>query len=557
MKLPAVIEGPQVKEVALGGALEGADRITRETANWRPSFGSPDQIINRAKPVADARGRDLHNNDGPVHGAAATHKDSIVGAFYRLNAAPNLRVLNAGLGPGRRGTPFDQTWAEEFQLEAEAHFEATGESERKWLDAAGRKTVTDMIRQSVLGFMVRGEICGAAEWDKEDRSRPCKTNVQMISPTRLCNPLGKADDRFLSRGVAKNASGRPVGYHVRRSWPGEFADSRDFEWRYVPAYLKWGRPQFLHIYDEWEPEQTRGIADMVSALSHTRMAKQFTNLQLQNAVVQASYVAALESELPPDVVYGIMGAGGGAENFMAAVGAYLNMIGTYWDAAENVSVDGVKMPVLPPGTKINSKALAEPGGVGSDFQASLDRHTASALGLSYEDYANDFSKVSYSGGRLGVAKQERFMKARKKKAADGTANFVYGLWLEEAIQRRGLPMPRGVDAEYFYRPLMREAFSQCSWIGAGLGQIDELKETQAAILRVKAGFSTYEKECARFGEDFRKVFEQRAREEGLITKLSLSFSMDTQKSGAKDRQNTMSEGSSGGTKKKKASKTDE
>ncbi len=557
MKLPAVINGPQVTEAAFGGALEGADRISRETANWRPSFGSPDQIINRAKPVADARGRDMVNNDGAVHGAAATHKDSIVGGVYRLNAAPNLRVLNAGLGPGKRGKVFDQTWAEEFQLEAESRFEATGESDRKWLDSAGRKTVTDMVRQGVAGFMTRGEICASAEWDKEDRSRPCKTNVQMVSPARLCNPLGKADDRYLSRGVVKNANGRPIGYHVRRTWPGEFFDTREYEWRYVPAHLKWGRPQFLHIYDESEPDQSRGIADMVSALSHMKMTKQFTSLQLQNALVQASYVAALESELPPDVVYGLMGAGGGPENFAAAVGSYLNMIGTYWDAAENVSVDGVKMPVLPPGTKINTKSLAEPGGVGSDFQASLERYAASALGLCYEEFANDYSKVSYTGARASGAKQERFMKARKKKAADGTANFAYGLWLEEEIQRGNLPMPRGVHAEYFYLPLMREAFGQCSWIGAGGGQIDELKETQAAIMRIKSGLSTYEKECARFGEDFRKVFEQRAREEGLATKLGLAFVLDTQKQGAKARQSTMSDDPASGTQNKNAGKADE
>ena len=60
--------------------------------------------------------------------------------------------------------------------------------------------------------------------------------------------------------------------------------------------------------------------------------------------------------------------------------------------------------------------------------------------------------------------------------------------------------------------LMFDALSSCDWIGAARGQIDELKETQAAVLRIKYGLSTHEDELQRLGKDYRRVYAQLQRE---------------------------------------------
>lgn len=69
------------------------------------------------------------------------------------------------------------------------------------------------------------------------------------------------------------------------------------------------------------------------------------------------------------------------------------------------------------------------------------------------------------------------------------------------------------------------------WIGASRGQIDELKETQAAVMRIKAGLSTYEIEASRLGFDFRDLFEQQASEKEQMEELGLSFNADPTKDG--------------------------
>ncbi|EIQ72512.1 head-tail preconnector gp5 [Escherichia coli EPEC C342-62] len=42
--------------------------------------------------------------------------------------------------------------------------------------------------------------------------------------------------------------------------------------------------------------------------------------------------------------------------------------------------------------------------------------------------------------------------------------------------------------------------------------IDGLKEVQEAVMLIEAGLSTYEKECAKRGDDYQEIFVQQVRE---------------------------------------------
>ncbi|HEY4622936.1 MAG TPA: phage portal protein, partial [Solibacillus sp.] len=67
---------------------------------------------------------------------------------------------------------------------------------------------------------------------------------------------------------------------------------------------------------------------------------------------------------------------------------------------------------------------------------------------------------------------------------------------------------------YFDDPLIRKAYCGAEWNGPSQGQIDPLKEVNAAIKRVDEGFSTRAKETAELtGGDFWRNLPQRIREE--------------------------------------------
>ncbi len=520
--------GSPVVEKAVGGGLEGAERTSRETFTWRPPVISPDRQINPVKDEADARGRDSVQNDGYAMGVVHTHKDSIVGSQYRLNAQPDYELLGA-----------DETWAEEFQRVVEARFNLMFDSQECWFDASRRMTGTELIRLGVGGFVFTGEILSTVEWLR-GRDRPFSTAIQMVSPTRLTNPDGLPDDQFLRRGIRKNLFGEPTTYYIQLAHPNDyyFSNADPLRWREVPARKPWGRRQVIHIIEALQPDQTRGVADMVAVLKQMRMTKKFQDITLQNAVVNATYAAAIESELPKEVVFGAMGAG--QAGFGDILGQYMQALQAYVGSANNIAIDGVKMPHLFPGTKLSLKPMGTPGGVGTDFEGSLMRHTAAALGMSYEEFSRDFTKTNYSSARASMGQTFKYMQGRKKTVADKMATMIYHLWFEEEINAGNVPMPPGFTLDTYYGdPVLREALLACDWIGASRGQIDELKETQAAVMRINSGLSTWEKEAARLGEDWRRMFKQQSRERRMQKSLELVFSSDAKQPGANDAQQTM------------------
>ncbi len=495
-------------EQALVGGLDGADRTARSTAFWNASSQSADVAILPNKEQWDAKAHDMAGSDGFVGGAVDTIKDSIVGAQYVLNARPDWRALGAS-----------PEWAREFQQVVESRWRLSAESIECHFDRARKLTFTDQIRLGVGLGVVSGEVVMTSEW--LDRvGRPFNTCFQLIAPERLCNPHDAADTQNLRGGVSMDNSGEPLSYHFRQAHKSDarIGDMRAWEWKEVPARMPWGRKRVIHIFDQILPAQTRGVSATVSVLKEMRMTQRLREVELQAAVLGATYAAAIESELPPETIYEQMGQSQGSNG----VRQFMSMLAEYYGEAGAVKLDGVKIPVFAPNTKLKFYQPQDRTGMAA-YEQGLLRHIAARLNLSYEEFTRDYTNTNYSSARATMLQTWRAMQGRKKKFADRQATEMYTLWLEEQIQRGEVPLPPGFDKWDFYRGLNREAMSRCSWIGASRGQIDELKETQAAVARIKAGLSTHEDEIARLGGDYREVFEQALREQQERAAAGLVF----------------------------------
>lgn len=506
------------EDYAMGGGLEGASRMSRELLSWQPRIISPADMISQDKELADLRAADAMNNQGMVRGAVETHKDSIVGSQYRLNARPNLRTL---------GRKEDDVWSNEFQEAIEGRFNLLGASTECWFDASRINSFTGLIRMTIAQAFGHGEALGTAEW-MPAQGRPFQTAIQMIHPLRLSNPFNTADTATLKSGQEIDKYGATQFYWIRGCHPGDSTQLlENWDWKKVAARKPWGRRQVLHVFDQETPGQPRGISSIVAALKDMHMSKRFREVTLQNAVINASYAAAIESELPKEMVFQQMGGMNQVAGFTSLMDTYMQMISTFMGGAKNVRIDGSTIPVLMPGTKLNLTPIGTPGGVGTEFEVSMLRHIAATLGLSYEEFSRDWTKTNYSSARAGMSQTEKHMKARKKTFADRMASMIYRLWLEEEVDKGSVPMPAGMNRRTWYDdPTVQEALSAATWIGSGRGQIDELKETQAAALRVGKNFSTDEAEAAKLGEDWREIYAQRAREEKEKQRLGLPNLID-------------------------------
>lgn len=507
-----------------GGGVEGASRTDRETFLWRPSRRAQDAIISPIKEEADARGRDMDRNEGVIHGATALARDNIVGSQFRLIAQPDLDYLSS-LNAG-----FNDDWMENFQEIIEAQFRLIADSNNCWLDAQRINTLTGMVRMAVGMYSLSGEYVGTCEWDTDDATRPIKTNIQTLSSDRLCNPNDVVDSAVLRRGIERSPAGRPIAYNFRQGDRfSPYIDAQQFTWKRVPAQLPWGRKQVIHIYETQGADQSRGIADIVAALKEIRMFKKFKEVTLQSAVVNATYAAAVESDLPPEAIAQALGESSGdvAGAIYQAYKAHMTGLGMFMENANNVRIDGAMIPQLYPNTKLSMLPVKTAGGIGTDFEAALLRHICATLGVSYEALSRDFSKTNYSSARAALGVQRQFMESRKRHLADRLCTEIYALVLEEMFSMGAVPLPRGVGPDFFYaaKGLVKEAFIRCDWIGSGAGQIDEVKETDAAMARIRAGLSSHRIECARLGLDVRQVWAAISREQKDMTKRGLLFDL--------------------------------
>ncbi|MER9833453.1 phage portal protein [Mesorhizobium sp. M0145] len=524
---------PVASAVAAGGvAYDGADKMDR-LAMWQPALRSADADLLPLKDGLDARGYDTVRNDAYIAGGSAIRKDSIVGTRFLLNAKPETKILF-----GKE----DEKWESEAQEEIETKFTLWAESDQCWPDAARRKTLTDIVRLGIGVHLAGGEALLSAEWF--DDGRPFASAVQMIDTARLSDPRDRliGSPNRVRKGVEIDAYGAPVAYYIRNAHPSDYRSSTaalpaSMVWKRIPARKPWGRMMINHIYEQMRPDQSRGVSEMVAALSEMRMTKHFRQTLLQQAVVAATYAASIESEIPNDVAAALGSAAGDGNATTTWMSAYLGAINEYSSGAKNLHMDGAKIPIFAPGTKLRLQNPGTQGPASDKYEQSLLRYIAAALGVSYEQLSRDYTQTNYSSARASSGETFKTMMSLKRTVADKIANFIYRLWLEEAINYKDLECFKRRGLPRFYDGMNAEAFSACDWIGAGQGQIDPLKETQASVLKVKNGLSTKEIEIAKSsGGDWRKIARQVKRERDLDESYGNPSIYDTD---TKDMENSL------------------
>jgi lambda family phage portal protein len=278
------------------------------------------------------------------------------------------------------------------------------------------------------------------------------------------------------------------------------------KWTYIPRELPGGRPSFIHIFEPLEDGQTRGANVFYSVMEQMKMLDTLQNTQLQSAIVKAMYAATIESELDTDTAMDfILGADSKQQNKLTG---WLGEMASYYAAAP-VRLGGAKVPHLLPGDSLNLQSAQDTDNGYSTFEQSLLRYISAGLGVSYEQLSRNYSQMSYSTARASANESWAFFMGRRKFVAARQACQMFVCWLEEAIARRVVTLPS--KARFSFQEA-RTAWGNANWIGSGRMAIDGLKEVQEAVMLIEAGLSTYEKECAKRGDDYQEIFSQQVRE---------------------------------------------
>ena len=485
-------------------AYEAADWDTADMGTWNPWLGSPDNEINPYRNRIVARIRDLTRNDGWAAGAVTTLLDAAIGADFRLIARPDWRGLQAHAA--YNGRSFDAVWSDEFGRQAEALWRAWAYDPARWCDASRRLTVPQIFRLAFRHKLVDGEALAVLPWLPERMGAGranYATTIQGVDPDRLSNPANMFDQRMLRGGVEIDAYGAPVAYHIRRAHQGDWFNAADsLIWDRVPRETEFGRPVVIHDFDADRFGQHRAPGGIFApVLGRMRMLGKYDQVELQAAVINAIFAAYVESPYDPALVQD------GLSDESSELPAYQQLRDSV-HGAQKLTVGGARLAMLAPGEKIQSVTAARPAVAFEAFQNAVLRNVAAAAGMSAEQLSKDWSKSNYSSARGALLEAWKTLSRRRDDFATGFANPIYGAFLEEAMDRGELPLPAG--APDFIEA--RGAYAACRWMGPPRGWIDPVKEASAAVLRMDAGLTTLQQECADQGLDYEEVVAQRARE---------------------------------------------
>ncbi len=469
-----------------GGYTGGGSRGS--LATFLPRAGGPRSDAIPSLPNLRARSRDLDRNSPLATGTLATVTTNVVGTGIFPMA--RLDPIRLGLGPDKAA-----------QIELDLGFEFD-----LWADAI---TADDTLEQDFWGLqelalrsqLLSGDCFSVPRYDTRGAS-PYELGIELIEADRCCNPTGKMDGSImpggaeLIAGVEVDQRGRAVAYWFSDRHPGE-ALRRSLRWQRLPAWGPGGNRAVFHHFRRLRPGQTRGIPYFAPVISLFKDLGRYTDAEIMAAVLSACFALSTTDE-----------AGDGADVHGAA------------DADEVPSGNGVsdRLRFFEPGLmanladrqKIDSFLPNRPNQAFDPFVLAMLRQVGVALELPYEVLVKHFT-ASYSAARAALLEAWKMFRMRRAWLAASFCQPYYERWLVEAsaLGRPGVPDVFGDYGRF-------RAWSACEWIGPSPGQIDELKEAQAAKLRVDEEFSTREEETARLtGGDWRQKHRQRVIEERL------------------------------------------
>lgn len=481
-----------------GTAYTGADLASRELGSWQPSNMSAGAELLPELGTLTARSRDLERNHAIMSGVVNTLVENVVGTGFRLIPRPDYKLLGQ-----------DREWAREWSATVGAYWRVYAES--KNCDATRESTFADLCSQAYFGRLTAGDAIGLPLW-KPGKGRRFSTVLQLIEADRLCNKDDADDTPRCRRGVVIDASGEPTAYWIRSAHPGDdyrvsWADLP--RWKRIPARTSWGRQKIIHAYKKYRAGQYRGRPIFAPVMADVKMLDHFRRVELQSAIASSMIAGVLKSNLKTEEIVNLFG--GEREGLAAMLEARSNY---------RVQLQGGAFIPIFPGDELQSFTPNRPGNGYAPFMESGYVGVTAALGVPYQVALKDFRHSNYSNARAALNEARRHFRIERDWLTNHWCLPHYWLWLEELINSGRVKAPG-----YYDQP---DAYGRAVLIGNGWGQIDEVKESQAAQIRMDIGLSTLADECAAMGLDWREVLEQRALEQEKMAELGLTAGYQTQ-----------------------------
>ena len=458
--------------------------------DWYASSGDADSDLLPALRDLRDKSQDLYRNDAVARAAVKRLADGTLGTGLVMRSTIDREYL---------GLSEDQALAWEDAAEREF----TLWSESRECDFARRLNFSEMQRLAFTSQLLRGDSFILMSWLPRP-GVPYDLRLQLIESDRVSNPQYLLDDEKIAGGIERDKDGVPVAIHIQKTHPGSIIVAPVLEWKRVGIHgNRTGRRQVLHLMEFERIDQSRGEPVLAPVIEPLKQLSKYSEAELQAAVVNAVLTLFIKRPLEGDH----MTTGASVQYTDEQRERWLN---TSLKLGSGTLIEGA------PGEDVQMIASTRPNAQYDPFFASTLKRIGMALGEPYEVLAQIFQS-SYSASRAAILE---FGKTARIKRGWMVSNFCqpcYEEWLYEAVITGQLDAPG-----FLTDPRIRAAYSCAVWMGPSAGQIDPVKEVQAAQLRIGANLSTYGREVAELtGADFEQTARIKSKEVALLKKLGL------------------------------------
>jgi len=437
-----------------------------ELAGWNPPLRFAGTTMGRGWETITGRARDLDENNGWVNGGLDRRVEAVIGVNIRLSAQPAYDVL------GR-----DYKWRMAWTGKVQSRFRVWANDIERRCDARQVLTFGAMAKLAYLHYARDGE--AAAEIRDNKRGLTNTTNVLLIEPERISTPPGAIESPTLRDGVAFDANGAAIGYHVRSGHPNDpVAGFNGLRWDYVPRFGKTGRAKFVHVFSPRRAEQNRGISRLAEVMVPAKMLDRVDRAEVNAALKSALYSFFIESAGTPEDVANALGAPGDDDGIDPWIKAYVD-----YRSREPVYVDSAQVVQLLPGEKAHFPAASHPNSNYPEFIKFILQKISGSLGISYPQLSQDWAGINYSSARALLNEMWRSFMEDRHFFTQQFLTPIYAAWLEIEIANGDIKVPGG--PANFYRN--KSAICMAEWIGPGRGSVDPLKEANADNLEIAGG----------------------------------------------------------------------
>lgn len=528
------VTGKALRSVKNSGFSEGgASRTSGLLKAYNPLKSSALSDIDSNLEILRGRSSDLSINTPVGSAAIVTSTQYTIGTGLRCYPRVKAEILGM---TAEEADAWNKHVAQEFDLWANS----------KMSDIRERNSFYDLQEILYRAYLVDGDSFAfiRREYSPE---MPYTLRIQALEGNRINNPwCGSPVGAYgveipapngvnkIVNGIELTPDGKADAYWVSSRVPNDLATNHgSLDWTRVKVKGEvLGMPNALHICHDERPEQYRGVPYLAPVIESLKQVSRYSTAELTSAIMKTYFTLFLTQQSSSASIDQIL------QSTYADEEVERN---TPCCDPSDFAVGHGTINALPMGVDVKSVDSSKQSNFDS-FTSGIIRQIAAAIGQPYEVLMKCFSS-SYSASRAALLQAWDQYKLRREWFARDFCQPVYEMWLMEAIA-----IGR-VEAPLFWNdPAMRYAYCNAEWYGPAMSILDPVKEANASLMKIANGLSTYEKEAAQYGGDFKENIEQLSREKKLMSDLGIipDNKYSTEVGGEKDNEQKVLENQQSG-----------